>query len=76
MLAEEAIDESQIGSAAKSVGRAVLLILNIALLGIPIMRRKKSTVKKKKKCDYCDSDLIFPDTPQNREFSKSFTHKH
>ncbi len=32
--------------------------------------------KPKKKCDYCGSDFILPDTPQNREFLKPITKKH
>lgn len=36
-----------------------------------IWRRRKP----KKKCDYCGSDFILPDTLQNREFLKPLTKK-
>lgn len=75
-LDEEIVEESSaVLSVVKMIGRAILLIINLVLLGLPIMRRKKSVVRKKKKCDYCDSDLIFPDTIQNREFAESLSNK-
>lgn len=48
---------------------AIIRFIIFLLLMVPIPRRK-SGYKMKKKCDYCGSDFILPDTAQNREFLK------
>lgn len=64
-------DESAKSSITKTITNIFFLLLNLALLGLPIFRRKKSAKKQKKNCDYCGSDFLFPDTAQNRELVKS-----
>ena len=51
-------------------GGSIMRFIIFLLLMLPIPKRK-SNYKLKKKCDYCGSDFILPDTPQNREFLKS-----
>jgi hypothetical protein len=55
-------------------GGAIMRLIIFLLLMVPIPRRKGG-YKMKKKCDYCGSDFILPDTPQNREFLKPITKK-
>lgn len=53
---------------------AILRFIVFLLLMIPIPNRRRKS-KMKKKCDYCGSDFILPDTLQNREFLKPITKK-
>ncbi len=57
-------------------GSALIEAILWATLFIPgpiygMWRRRKP----KKRCDYCGSDFILPDIPQNREFLKPITKK-
>jgi len=69
-------DESSKSSILRSISGIFYLLLNLALLGLPIFRRKKVAKKQKKNCDYCGSDLLFPDNQENRELIKSSINKH
>ncbi len=67
-------EENSKSSILRMISGVLFFLLNLALLGLPIFRRKKSQNKQKRKCDYCDSDFIFPDTLENRQLLKSTKH--
>ncbi len=50
-----------------SIGKTIFKFIIFLLIMLPMPRSRKK-YKMKKKCDYCGSDFILPDTPQNREF--------
>lgn len=66
--------ESEEHFAGSGRAASIMRVIIFLLLMVPIPKRKSQN-KMKKKCDYCGSDFILPDTPQNREFLKPLTKK-
>lgn len=59
--------EDRSDSENRGIGGAIIRFIIFLLVMVPLPRRNKKN-RIKKKCDYCGSDFILPDTPQNREF--------